>query len=77
MTKFKVTVTRTTVNNSVLLVYANNDIEARNIAEGELEGDYACLYSTSNTKNTWNVEEVEKAQDAQNNKMNNNKKEKK
>ena len=58
MKKFKVTVTRTTYNKAVHVVLADNEIEARNIIEGDLEGDSATESSVSNSKNIWDVEEL-------------------
>ena len=51
MKKFKVTVTRTTYNKVVYAVFADNDVEARNIIEGNLEGDSAIKSNVSNSKN--------------------------
>ena len=59
MTKFKVTVTRTTYNKAVYVVHADNEIEARNIIEEYLEGDSAIKSNVSNSKNIWDVEELE------------------
>lgn len=58
MKRFRVTNKRTVVNNAVFIVYANNDVDACNIAEDNMEGDFAVLQSTSSTDNSWEVEEL-------------------
>ena len=76
MTKFKVTVTRTTYNKEVYVVHAESEIEAKNIIEGNLEGDSAIESSVSNSKNLWDVEELGEVKTSQNTAQSN-KKEKK
>ena len=65
MRKFKVTITRTTVNESEFIVYAENDVDAYNIAEENMEGDCAVVLSESNTKNSWVAEDLGEARSSQ------------